>query len=104
MELINISRIERNLMAFMDEDMIPKMPKLEGIALGTIAPLVIRAKLPAFLKMAAGTELLGDGDNVDVELLFKEFKRSAAGKYPLELAGFRFDENDIDKLYRYLIR
>ena len=106
MEVINISRLERNLMAYMDEDMIPKMPKLEGIALGAIAPLVIRAKLPALLRMAAGTELLsGDnGENVDVELLYKEFKRSAAGKYPLEIAGFRFDENDIDKLYRYLIR
>lgn len=100
---ISVSRLEQNLMAFMDADMIPKMPKLEGIALAAIAPLIIRAKLPMLLKMAQGTELMV-GENINVDLLYAEFKRAAAGKYPIEIAGFRFDENDIDKLYRYLSR
>lgn len=100
---ISISRLEQNLMAFMDADMIPKMPKLEGIALAAIAPLVIRAKLPMLLKITQGTELMV-GENINVDLLYTEFKRAAAGKYPIEIAGFRFDENDIDKLYRYLSR
>lgn len=104
--MTHISRIEQNIAAFIDEDLVPQMPKLEGIALAAVAPLVIRSKLPAFLRVAQGTEILsGDnGDNIDVDLLYREFKRAASGKWPIEMAGFKFYEDDLDKLYRYLVR
>lgn len=104
--MVHISRIEQNIAAFVDEDLVPKMPKLEGIALAAMAPIVVRSKLPSLLRMAQGTEILsGDnGDNVDVDLLYREYKRAAAGKWPVEMAGFKFYEDDLDKLYRYLQR
>lgn len=101
--MINIQRIEQNLVAYIDEDLVPKMPKLEGIAFATMAPFVIRAKLPGYLRMVSGTELVQD-DNVDVDRLFQEFRDKARGKWPIEMAGFKFYEDDIDKLYRYLTR
>ena len=101
--MVNVKRIEQNISAYIDEDLVPKMPKLEGIAFAAMAPFVIRSKLPGYLRMVSGTELVND-DNVDVDLLFQEFREKAKGKWPLELAGFRFYEDDLDKLYRYLVR
>lgn len=104
--MVNIQRIEQNISAYIDEDLVPKMPKLEGIAFAAMAPFVIRAKLPSFIKLVQGTEIVGGeaGDNVDVELLYREFKIKAQGKWPIEMAGFRFGEDDLDKLYRYIVR
>lgn len=101
--MVHINRVMENAAAFVDEDMVPQMPKLEGIALAAMVPFVLRAKVPALLKMVEGTELV-DGDNVNVELLYREFKSKAAGKWPVELMGFKFREDDLDKLYRYLVR
>jgi hypothetical protein len=101
--MVNINRLTENIAAYIDEDMVPKMPKLEGIALAAMAPFVIRAKLPAILKIADGTEIVS-GENVDVERFYREFKTKAQGKWPIELVGFKFHEDDLDKLYRYLMR
>lgn len=101
--MININRVVENMAAYIDEDMVPKMPKLEGIALAAMAPFVIKAKLPGLLKLVEGTELV-DGENIDVDKLYQEFKVKAQGKWPVELMGFRFREDDLDKLYRYLVR
>lgn len=101
--MVSINRIMENVAAFVDEDLVPKMPKLEGIAFAAMAPFVIRSKVPGLLKLASGTELV-DGDNVDVDRLYQEFKAKSSGKWPLELFGFTFREDDLDKLYRYLMR
>ena len=101
--MVSIDRAMENMMAFIDDDMIPKMPKLEGIALGAMAPFVIKAKIPGLLKLIGGTELT-DGTNLDVDTIYREFKAKANGKWPVELLGFTFREDDLDKLYRYLVR
>ena len=101
--MVNIKRIEQNIVAYVDEDLVPKMPKLEGVIFATAAPFVIRAKLPHYLAMAEGTEIVNDG-NVDVDKLFQDFRLKAAGKWPFEIAGFKFYEDDLDKLYRYIVR
>lgn len=101
--MVNINRVVENMAAYIDEDMVPKMPKLEGIALAAMAPFVIKAKLPGLLKLVEGTELV-NGDSVDIERLYQEFKRKSNGKWPVELMGFKFYENDLDTLYRYMMR
>lgn len=101
--MVNIKRIEQNIVAYIDEDLAPQMPKLEGIAFSAMAPFVIRAKLPGLLRIVEGTELV-NGENVDVDRLVQEIRAKAAGKWPLEMAGFKFYENDLDKLYHYIVR
>lgn len=101
--MVNIQRIEQQIAAFIDEDLVPKMPKLEGIALAAFAPVYIRAKLPGVLKLAQSIGL-AEGDNVDVDKVFAEFKGKAQGRWPIELMGFTFYEDDLDKLYRYIVR
>ena len=101
--MVHINRVIENAMAFVDDDLIPKMPKLEGIAFAAMAPFVVRAKVPGLLKLVEGTELV-DGENVDVERLYREFKSKSQGKWPIAMMGFTFREDDLDTLYRYLMR
>lgn len=101
--MVHINRVMENVAAFVDDDLAPKMPKLEGIAFSAMAPFVIRAKLPGLLKLVEGTELV-DGENIDVERLYREFKTKSQGKWPITMMGFTFYENDLDTLYRYMMR
>ena len=101
--MVSTQRIIENAAAFVDHELIPKMPKLEGIAFAAMAPFVIKSKLPGLLKMAHGTELV-DGDNVDIDLVYRLFKEKSSGKWPIEAVGFIFREDDLDTLYRYLVR
>lgn len=101
--MIPISRLERNIAAYVAEDMAPKMPKLEGVTLCAFAPFYIRSKMPLVLRYVGGTELC-DGENIDVDRAVQEFRASAQGKWPFEIMGFTFYENDLDRLHNYLQR
>ena len=101
--MVNIQRAEQNISAFIADDLVPKMPVLSGAVLATTAPFVIRAKMRQFLPMVAGTELC-DGECVDAELIYRDFKTNMQGKWPVEIAGFKFYEGDLDKLYQYIMR
>lgn len=101
--MVSVNKVMENVAAFVDEDLVPKMPKLEGIAFAAMAPFVIKSKVPGLLKLVEGTELV-DGDKIDVDKLYQEFKIKSQGKWPMEMFGFKFHEDDLDKLYRYLTR
>ena len=101
--MVNVKRLEANIAAFIDDDLAPKMPKLEGIAFSAFAPIYIKSKLPKLLALAADTGLV-QGENVDIDKIYQEFKLKAQGKWPVEMAGFTFHEDDLDKLYRYIVR
>ena len=92
--MVHVNRIMENAAVFVDSELIPKMPKLEGIAFAAVAPFVLKAKIPGLLKLANGTELV-DGENVDLERLYREFKDKSRGKWPIELFGFTFREDDL---------
>lgn len=101
--MVHISRVMENTAAFVDSELVPKMPKLEGIAFAAMAPFVIKSKIPGLLKLANGTELV-EGENIDLDRLYHEFKAKAQGKWPVQMLGFTFREDDLDTLYRYLMR
>lgn len=95
----SIQQVERGLAAFIDKDMAPLMPKAKGIAFAAFAPMVVKGKIKEFTPMAQSMGLMQD-ENVDVDLLYKAFKEKAQGKWPIDLLGFKFTEEDLDKLYR----
>ena len=43
-----------------------------------------------------------NGDMVDVDKLYSTLKVKAQGKWPIELAGLKMSETDLDKLYQYI--
>lgn len=95
----SIQQVERGVAAFIDKDMAPLMPKAKGIAFAAFAPMVVKGKIKEFTPMAQSMGLM-QGENVDVDLLYRTFKEKAQGKWPIDLLGFKFTEGDLDKLYR----
>lgn len=97
-------RIRRGIMAYMTAEILPLMDPLKSILIAALAPRVIDANLKKYTHMdwLEGTDLV-DGDTVNVDDVYKLIKSSAAGKWPIELFGVRFNESDLDKLYRHLM-
>lgn len=103
--MVNVEQVKRAVASFIDSDVVPVMPKGQGILLATMAPLVIEAQAKKLLdnpvvKMAE----INDGDNIDIDKLYTEFKKHAQGKYPIEIYGFKISENDIDTLYQRILQ
>lgn len=101
--MVNKQRIEAGALAYVVESLVPRMPTFSGAVFATAAPFVIRAKLNSFLPLFDGTEIV-NGDMVDVEKLYAEFKKNMQGKWPVEMASFTFSEHDLDEIYRYVLR
>lgn len=101
--MVNIGRLENNIYEYINEELVTRMPALSGALFATAAPFVVRAKIRQYFPLFKDTEIV-DGESVDVEALYHEFKRSMSGKFPVEMAGFTFRESDLDELYRYIVR
>ena len=95
----SIQQIERGVALFIDRDMVPVMPKAKGIAFAAFAPMVVKAKVKEFLPLVESMGL-AEGDQVNTDQIYSAFKEKAQGKWPVELLGFKFSEDDLDKLYR----
>ena len=101
--MIAANRIESNAQAYVLEKLVPGMPTVTGAIFATAAPFVIRAKMKQYLPVLTGTEII-DGENIDVDLLYRELKKNMQGKWPVTMAGFTFREMDLDELYQYMMR
>lgn len=99
----SMEKIERALARFIDKEMYPVMPKVQGIAFAAFAPLVIQNKKQELLHSPL-VQAMGvvDGENVDVDKLYAAFKGKAQGQWPMDAFGFKVTEADFDKLYRYI--
>ena len=94
-----IQEIERGVALFIDREMVPIMPKAKGIAFAAFAPMVVKAKIKEYAPLVQTMGLL-DGENINVDEVYRAFKEKAQGKWPIEVLGFKFSEEDLDKLYR----
>ena len=94
-----IQQVERGVAAFIDKNMAPLMPKAKGIAFAAFAPMVIKTKIKEYAPLAQSLGLMQE-ENVDVDMLYRTFKEKAQGKWPIDLMGCKFAEEDLDKLYR----
>ena len=101
--MIHSKKLENNIYSYILEELVPQMPTTTGIGFGAVAPFVVRAKIKQYATLLKDTELI-DGENIDVEALYRELKKSSQNKWPLEMFGFTFRETDLDKLYNYIMR
>lgn len=95
----SIQQVERGVALFIDREMVPVMPKAKGIAFAAFAPMVVKAKIKEYAPLVQTMGLL-DGENINVDEVYRAFKEKAHGKWPIEVLGFKFSEEDLDKLYR----
>jgi hypothetical protein len=101
--MVNYEQIRKGLVNYINRDIVPLAPKAVGIGIAAFAPVVAEAKLKEVLSnpMLYGTGLI-DGNTVDLDKVMCLLKPAAEGKWPVEMFGFTFTENDLDKLYRYI--
>ena len=99
----SIEKVKRGVAAFVDRELVPTLPKWQGILFGAGAALFLEGKSEAMLKHPFGAMLcLVDGEQVDVDKAYTAVKNQAHGKWPVSIAGFKCSEEDLDKLYRYI--
>lgn len=90
-------------MTYVSRELAPLLGTAKGILLEALAPAVIDANLRKYAgkEWLAGTGFV-DGNMVNVDEIYRLLKLSANGKYPVEIAGFKFSEADLDKLMTYI--
>ena len=101
--MVGLEQIKRGALNYVSKELAPLMPTWQGVLVEALAPAVIDAKLKELVggKLLMGSGLV-DGATVNVDDIYRSVKNTAAGRWPFEVAGFRFAEADIDKLYRYI--
>lgn len=99
----NIERVKRGIALFIDKEVFPAMPKVQGILFAALAPVYIETKSKELLQNATLKDMgLVENDEVDVDKVYRLIKEKASGHWPVEIAGFKFTESDFDKFYRYI--
>jgi hypothetical protein len=98
-----MEQIRRGAVMYVTKELAPLMPTWQGVLVEALAPAVIEAKLRAALngKLLDGTGFV-DGATVNVDEVYKLVKNTSMGRWPMEVAGFKLTEADLDKLYRYI--
>ena len=101
--MVGLEQVRRGIMTYVTKEIAPLLPTWQGVLVEALAPTVIEAKMKELLggKLLAGTGLV-DGAAVNVDEIYRSVKNAATGRWPMEIAGFRFTEADVDKLYRYI--
>lgn len=101
--MVGTEQICRGAMKYVTRELVPLVSTGKGILLEAFAPAVIEANVKKYMSTSwlEGTGMI-DGNTVDLEAVYKRIKTSASGKWPVEIIGFKFTENDLDKLYNYI--
>lgn len=101
--MVGLEQIRRGILSYITRELTPLLPTWQGVLIEALAPAVLDAKTKEILngKLLTGSGLV-DGATVNVDEIYRTVKVSSQGRWPMEIAGFRFAEADLDKLYRYV--
>ena len=98
-------------MRFADTEVIPHLPTGKGIGAGIALALVMDGGKTQLLKLRENPavqmmQIMDDTGNIDLERLYNIARPKMDGqKLPVTvplLGEFKFDVNDLDKVYRYI--
>ena len=114
--MANIGQIQRGLVAFVDNEIAPKLSGISRIIVAGSGG-VIASRLPALLSnpsfggIAGALQLMDANGDVDLDVLYSEFKRAVqqTGAVTVDIPiPFRppltmtFRDTDLDRLYQYI--
>lgn len=99
----NIEQVKRGICNYIDAEVVPIVGGWKGVALGVGAALVVENKSDELVKNPF-VQMMGviDGNQIDVDKLYTKIKLKAQGKWPMDIAGFKASESDLDKLYQFI--
>lgn len=109
--MYNYENVIQGIIRFMDEELINKMTGVQRWILGTGAGIAASKGEKLFHTIKDHTLLkaldIVDGDNVNIELLYKElYKQASQGPIEIEipmLGTLKLDRSDVEKIYRNII-
>lgn len=101
--MVGLEQVRRGILTYINRELAPLLPTWQGVLIEALAPTVLDAKTKEILngKLLTGTGLV-EGSTINVDEIYRNLKVSAQGRWPMEIAGFRFSDSDLDKLYRYV--
>ena len=99
--MVGLEQVRRGILTYINRELAPLLPTWQGVLIEALAPSVLDAKTKEILngKLLTGTGLV-EGSTINE--IYRSLKVSAQGRWPMEVAGFRFSDSDLDKLYRYV--
>ena len=100
--MVGTEQICRGVMKYVTRELVPIVSTGKGILLEAFGPAVIEAKVKKYTTEWLDGTYFVDGNNVDIDAVYKQLKTSMANKWPREFMDFKFTENDLDKLYNYI--
>ena len=108
--MVTIDQAMRGAAKFADNEIIPHLPTGKGIGAGIALALIMDGGKAQLLKLRENpaVQMMGVMDedgNIDLDRLYNaarpRFENKLTVSVPL-LGDLRFDQNDVDKLYRYI--
>ena len=107
---VTIDQAMRGAMRYADNEVIPHLPGGKGIGAGIALALIMDGGKAQLLKLRENPavkmmQIFDEAGNIDLDKLYNaarpRFENKLTVSVPL-LGDMRFDQNDIDKLYRYI--
>ena len=108
--MVTIDQAMRGAAKFADNEIIPHLPTGKGIGAGIALALIMDGGKAQLLKLRENpaVKMMGVMDedgNIDLDRLYNaarpRFENKLTVSVPL-LGDLLFDQNDVDKLYRYI--
>lgn len=108
--MVTIDQAMRGAAKFADNEIIPHLPTGKGIGAGIALALIMDGGKAQLLKLRENpaVQMMGvmdEAGNIDLDRLYNaarpRFENKLTVSVPL-LGDMRFDQNDVDKLYRYI--
>ena len=108
--MVTIDQAMRGAAKFADNEIIPHLPLGKGIGAGIALALIMDGGKAQLLKLRENPavkmmQIFDDSGNIDLDKLYNaarpRFENKLTVSVPL-LGDMRFDQNDVDKLYRYM--
>ena len=127
--MVRMDRIQRGLQMYMDNDIVPQLPTIEGIAVGVISGMAIGRleKIAANLPQSKAAKLIGiidDSGAIDIDALREHLKKHVRRvgsvrvnlgdlirsdgasdlmrMFDVRLSTITLTETDIDRIYEYV--
>ena len=89
--MVGLEQVRRGILTYINKELVPLLPTWQGVLIEALAPTVLDAKTKEILngKLLTGTGLV-EGSTINVDEIYRSLKVSAQGRWPMEIAGFRF--------------
>lgn len=108
--MVTIDQAMRGAVRFIDTEILPHLPTGKGIGAGIIIALIMDGGKEKILALRENpvVQMMGvmdEAGNINIDRLYNAARPKFEQKLPIcipFIGDLKFDQNDVDKLYRYI--